>query len=625
MPSLRRAALLAWVLVTLLVGLTWCWAAARSVQAQFETGARILHRVLSQRSEQQEAVLASLDALTRAGVGRRALGQYTDAMRAQYPQIVGVQRCRGRCTAIGPSGAHLPGGPLVPDRAGLQWHPSVPTVYALARGDLRVWVDGRRLARAEDFTDPTSAFQLRRPDGGAVLVRQDLRRPVGRMDAALPVLRVRKVLGSAAQPLVFEGAHPLRWSDLPLWGAALFAVGSALAGAGLVRLIEGRERARAEVRHAERALHDERARAERAFHAVSEALVVTDADHRVRLANPAARALLGGALTPGADLRDAARFRATLGQRPFDAATFWHSPTGADLPEGVTLVTGDGARRVEGALAPVGGDAGWVLVLRDVGPLRARVLATLEEGERRVRAHEEMLAHVTRLSTLGEMSAGLAHELNQPLTAIVSHGQAALRLLADPAADGGRARRSVEAVVTQAKRAAGIITHLRGLVKRTPTAALVVDVHQAVENVVTLVAHDAGRQDVTLDARLSRAPLLVRADPVHLEQVLLNLVRNAVEAVKDAPERTVRVTSAVQAGAAVVEVLDTGAGLSDDVMARLFTPFTTTKAAGLGLGLSLSHTLTQGMGGELRGENRPGGGARFTVTLPLAVEAPIHA
>ncbi|EYB68599.1 hypothetical protein DEIPH_ctg019orf0012 [Deinococcus phoenicis] len=629
MTPLRRVALLAWILVTVLVGLAWLVASARNVQARFETGARILHRVLSQRSEQQEAVLASLTALTRAGVSDEALHQYVGAMRAQYPQIVGVQRCRAGCMDLGSSGAALPGDALSPDRTGLRWHPTSPTLYALSQGDMRVWVAAPRLFRAEDFADLTSGFQLVRPEDGTVLVGQAAWTPLPATDRFLPVLRVNKVLGSTAQPFVFVGEHPLRWAELPLAGVALLALLLGLGTVLLVRLVEGRERARAAARMAEQALQAERSRARHAFHAVNEALVVTDAQHRVRLANPAAYALLGNAFLEGGDLREMVHFRATLDQEPFDPDAFWGQAAPVKLPQGVTLVTDGGARLVEGALAPVQGEdgqaAGWVLVLRDVGPLRARVVTALEASERRVREHEQALAHVTRLSTLGEMSTGLAHELNQPLTAIVSYGQAALRMLADPERDEARVRRSVEATVTQAKRAASIITHLRTLVKRAPTQTRPVDVNQVLENVAALTAHEAGRAGVVLAVHPSTRLLIVQGDPVQLEQVLLNLVHNAVEATRGHTGAEVQLVARQQQEAARVEVRDTGPGLAPEVRQRLFTPFTTTKPEGLGLGLSLSHTLVQGMGGDLREESGPGGGAVFTVTLPLAVEASAHA
>ncbi|MPY68021.1 PAS domain-containing protein [Deinococcus sp. SDU3-2] len=628
MKPLHRAALLAWLGIMLGVGLLWWSASVRDARVRFETGARILHRVLSQRGEQQEAVLASVTALARAGVQDGALGGYASAMRAQYPQIVGVQRCRPQCESLGPSGAALPTAPVPKGGSGLQWHPNLPALYALSRGDVRVWVDARYLFREEDFSDLTSAFRLRRPDDGRTLVQRAVRDPARGADRLLPVLRVGKVLGSAEQPFVFEGEHPLRWTELPVAGLGLLALLLAGIAAGWVRLIEGRERARRAAREARRALEGERARAGSAFHAVSEALIVTDARHRVRLANPAAHALLGEALTEGRDLREAVGFRATLDQQPFDPSAFWGQSRPTELPPGVTLVTGDGARLVEGALAPVleedEAEAGWVLVLRDVGPLRARVQAALEEGERRVREHAETLAHVTRLSTLGEMSAGLAHELNQPLTAIVSHGQAALRLLDDPERDEARVRRSVEATVTQAKRAASIIAHLRTLVKRDPTQTRPVDVNQVLDNVATLMGHEAERDGIRLTVCPDPRPLIVQGDPVHLEQVLLNLVRNAADAVRATPGAEVRLSARQQGAGALVEVRDTGPGLPDTVRDRLFTPFVTTKPGGLGLGLSLSHTLVQGMGGDLRGEN-VSGGAVFTLTLPLARREAAHA
>ncbi|MCP2014707.1 signal transduction histidine kinase [Deinococcus sp. HSC-46F16] len=628
MKPLYRAALLAWMGGTLLVGLLWWSASARDAQVRFETGARILHRVLSQRSEQQEAVLASLTALARADVQDEALGQYASAMRAQYPQIVGVQRCRPRCEDLGPSGAALPQRPLPPDETGLRWHPTLPALYALSRGEVRVWVDARRLFREEDFSDLTSAFRLRRPGDGRGLAEWAAGDPVHTADHLLPVLRVSKVLGSVQQPFLLEGEHPLRWAELPVAGLGLLTLVLAGIAGAWVRLVEGRERARRAAGEARQALEAERARAEGAFHAVSEALIVTDAGYRVRLANPAARALVGSHLSEGRDLREAVCFRATLDQQPFNPDAFWGQPVPTELPQGVTLVTGEGARLVEGALALLPGEgeqgAGWVLVLRDVGPLRARVQAALEEGERRVREHAEMLTHVTRLSTLGEMSAGLAHELNQPLTAIVSHGQAALRLLGDPEREEAQVRRSVEATVTQAKRAASIIAHLRTLVKRAPTQTRPVDLNQVLENVATLTRHEAEHRGVVLTVRPSPAALIVQGDPVHLEQVLLNLVRNAAEAAGGTPRAEVRLSARPQGETALVEVRDTGPGLPDTVRDRLFTPFTTTKRDGLGLGLSLSHTLMQGMGGDLRGEN-VSGGAAFTLTLPLARREAAHA
>ncbi|PYE53113.1 sensor histidine kinase [Deinococcus yavapaiensis] len=143
------------------------------------------------------------------------------------------------------------------------------------------------------------------------------------------------------------------------------------------------------------------------------------------------------------------------------------------------------------------------------------------------------------------------------------------------------------------------------------------DVSQVVESALTLTASDFAQANVEVSVDTHATPLTVHVDPVHLEQVLLNLLRNAL----DAGGASVEVRTALQTGLVAIEVRDTGPGLPDDVRARLFSPFTTTKPGGLGLGLSLSHSLVEGMHGTLSGENRPEGGATFTVTLPLATRA----
>ncbi|WP_161882207.1 sensor histidine kinase [Deinococcus alpinitundrae] len=280
---------------------------------------------------------------------------------------------------------------------------------------------------------------------------------------------------------------------------------------------------------------------------------------------------------------------------------------------------------MEGSLAPLPGadgeGRGRVLILREVGPLQRRLLEHLEDGERRVREHEEMLAHVSRLSTLGEMGAGLAHELNQPLTAIVSYGQAAARLLGEEDPDLGQVRHAVGASVTQAQRAAQIIVRLRQWVRRTPSQARPTDLVQAALSVLTLCRADLERQGVSVITAYADAPLVL-ADSVQLEQIILNLLRNALEAVHDTPDPIIKLSIAPEAGGWTLSVRDNGPGIAAGVAARLFTPFTTSKAGGLGLGLSLSQTLAQGMGGDLSGMDGAAGGAVFTLSLPrLVLEA----
>lgn len=251
------------------------------------------------------------------------------------------------------------------------------------------------------------------------------------------------------------------------------------------------------------------------------------------------------------------------------------------------------------------------------------MLAQLETGERRVREHQDTLAHVSRLSTLSEMGAGLAHELNQPLTAIISYSQAAARLLDEPQPDLGRVRHAVNAAVHQAGRAAQIITRLREWVRRAPGQARATDLVQAAQNVLTLCHADLRRLDIRVVTHVPPgAP--VQADPVHLEQISLNLLRNAIDALERTPHAQITLVVEPEGSEWTLTVRDNGPGVTPDVLGRLFTPFTTSKDGGLGLGLSLSQTLAQGMGGNLRGANTPTGAA-FQLRLPQAGPPPASA
>lgn len=610
-----------------LAAFLWLMLAGAGVAAQFlstrtrltetfGTDARILHRVLSQRMEQQEAVLNALDALERQGVGAAALGTYVDTLVRPYPQVVAAERCSATgCQVLGTPAKRPP--VLASARSGrpaAQWPEGGGPLYALSRNNVRVWVDAGRLTGALDSGAAPLTYELLRPGTGTLVVAHG-----AQAAETFTTLRVEKVLGTALQPLPIRISRGVPWSAWPWVGAALWTILTAGLGVLIFRLLESR-------RAAQRALLDERARADGVVQAASEAIVALDGAHRVTLANPAARAALAHALPPGTDLRAVVTFHATLSQAPFDAASFWNSARPTALPEGLALLRagaeGQETVPVEGSLAPllgVGGDLrGRVLILREVGPLQRRLLEHLEEGERRVREHEEMLAHVSRLSTLGEMSAGLAHELNQPLTAIVSYGQAAARLLDDPEPDLARVRHAVGASVTQAGRAAQIIVRLRQWVRRAPSQSCPTDLVQAASNVLTLCRADLNRLGVRVVTAYADAPL-VRADPVQLEQIILNLLRNALEAVQDTPDPVIELSVALEGGDWTLRVRDNGPGIAPEVAPRLFAPFTTSKAGGLGLGLSLSQTLSQGLGGDLSGANAPAGGAVFTLRLPRLV------
>ncbi|ULH18329.1 ATP-binding protein (plasmid) [Deinococcus sp. KNUC1210] len=587
----------------------------------FGTDARILHRVISQRMEQQEAVLNAVDALERQGVDRAALGTYVRTLLRPYPQVVAVERCTPlECQVLGSPTEKPPRLPASRAAApAVGWPDDGGPLYALSRGSVRVWVDARRLTEALDSGAAPLSYTLFRPQTAAVIVAHTT--PDDRVSAST-TLQVEKILGTALQPFPIRISRPVPWESWPWLGGVLWTLLTAGLSVLVWRLLEAR-------RAAQRALLDERARASGVVEAASEAIVALDEGHQVTLANPAARAALSHPLPPGTDLQAVTTFQATLSQAPFDAAAFWESLQPTSLPEGLTLLrpsaAGQEAVQVEGSLSPLrGADGelrGRVLILREVGPLQRRMLEHLEHGERRVREHEEMLAHVSRLSTLGEMGAGLAHELNQPLTAIISYGQAAARLLDDPEPDLERVRHAVGASVAQARRAAQIITRLRQWVRRAPSQSRPTDLAQAALNVLTLCRADLNRLGVQVVTSYADAPL-VRADPVQLEQIILNLLRNALDAVQGIPDPTIRLSIAQDQQSWTLSIRDNGSGIAADVSARLFTPFTTSKAGGLGLGLSLSQTLAQGMGGDLSGANANGGGAVFTLSLPrLVLEA----
>jgi two-component system sensor histidine kinase DctS len=219
----------------------------------------------------------------------------------------------------------------------------------------------------------------------------------------------------------------------------------------------------------------------------------------------------------------------------------------------------------------------------------------------------------------------LAHELNQPLAAISSYTAGALNVLArtgDGAGDGGMLRRALEQANTQARRAGQIIRSVHEFVKKREPRRETVAVPQVIDGIRALVDLQARQSYVTLQVEVPPALPPVLADRVLLEQVLLNLTRNAIEAMQDiARERRVlRIEAAheLDAGQVSVSVIDNGHGIPPDVAERLFSPFFSTKAEGMGMGLSICRTAIEFHGGTLTHADNPGGGTVFTFTLQQA-------
>ena len=242
-----------------------------------------------------------------------------------------------------------------------------------------------------------------------------------------------------------------------------------------------------------------------------------------------------------------------------------------------------------------------------------RDLTERQDQDRRLAELQSELIHVSRLSELGQMVSALAHEVNQPLTAISNYISGIRRLL--PADSPPALRPAIERVGEQNDRARHIVQSLRGLVKKDTRAHQVENLETMIQETSALALVGTGRF-VTLDLRISRDARFATVEKVQIQQVLLNLMRNAVEAMRDSSVRILTVATARRDDRIEIQVSDTGPGISETVWARLFQPFVTTKADGLGVGLSICQTIVEGHGGKLVAVEEAGCGAVFRFTVP---------
>lgn len=247
---------------------------------------------------------------------------------------------------------------------------------------------------------------------------------------------------------------------------------------------------------------------------------------------------------------------------------------------------------------------------------RRRVRVAEREAE--MRRMEAQLTHASRVNAMGEMASGMAHELTQPLTAILAQAQAGRRLLAR--GDTARLDPALEDIGAQARRASDILERLRNWSRPRREPIGVLDLRDALRNVRALLGPEAERRGVELHMDSQGAPLPVQADQVEMEQVLYNLVKNALEALEGRSDGQVRVETEMAGGHVVLNVSDNGPGVAEDLRPQLFTPFMTTREDGTGLGLALSQRLTERAGGEIAYVDE-GAGATFRIVLPSALAA----
>jgi signal transduction histidine kinase/ABC-type uncharacterized transport system substrate-binding protein len=232
------------------------------------------------------------------------------------------------------------------------------------------------------------------------------------------------------------------------------------------------------------------------------------------------------------------------------------------------------------------------------------------------------LAHIGRVSTVGELTASLAHELNQPLTAILANAQAIRRILVSDRGDLVEVRAIVEDIVEDDKRAAEVIARLRGLLKKGPFERSIVDMSELVGQVARLVAGDAILRNVVIQLELAPDLPPMNGDRVQLQQVVLNLILNGLDAMRDSAGTRTLVLRTVGGPARVeVEVRDSGAGIEGTDIDHVFDAFYTTKAEGLGMGLAIVRSIVEAHGGRVGARNNPAGGATFSFTLPTGEDA----
>jgi PAS domain S-box-containing protein len=320
-------------------------------------------------------------------------------------------------------------------------------------------------------------------------------------------------------------------------------------------------------------------------------------------------------LTPsewiGADDRAVAERRATGSCKAFEKEYF--RKDGSRVP--VLLgATNFGGRRDQGVA--------FVLDLTE----RKSAEENLRESERRYREAQMALAHANRVTTMGQLTASIAHEVNQPIAATVTHAQAALRWLGGDPPDLDEVRRGLDAIVKDGIRAGDVIGRIRALVNKVPPRHDALDINKAILEVIEVARTELLRNGVSLQTELAKGLPVIQGDRIQLQQIVLNLIMNAVEAMSEASNgsRDLLISTAEDISkGVVVTVRDSGPGLSPESLGRLFDPFYTTKPGGMGMGLSICRSIIEAHGGRVWATANLPQGACFHFSLPAhGVNAP---
>lgn len=365
----------------------------------------------------------------------------------------------------------------------------------------------------------------------------------------------------------------------------------------------------------------------RILNSISEGIYGLDVEGRIVFANPAAaqimrcaaEALIGRNFfelhfgAPGQNLEDL----------PAHATCYQGL---AENQRGVELFRADGSRfPAEYCATPKrDGDQlhGAVIVFRDI-TVELENEKALDEARELVQEQRDQLAHVSRMTTMGEMAAGVAHEVNQPLTAITNYARVATRVIAKDEPDLALLSQTLEKIEAQSHRASEVIRRIRRFMKKPAAGKEVLSLAALLEDTRQFAEVDIRNNDGGIEIVVAEEVPEVCADPVQVQQVALNLIRNALEATRSADSaEPVRVSVTMADSQFVrVAVTDAGVGLSEDNEAKLFLPFFTTKEEGMGIGLPTCRSLIQAQGGEIGFLRPAAGGACFYFTLPVAAAA----
>jgi C4-dicarboxylate-specific signal transduction histidine kinase len=254
----------------------------------------------------------------------------------------------------------------------------------------------------------------------------------------------------------------------------------------------------------------------------------------------------------------------------------------------------------------------------------ASIAVEREQSEEALRKAQADLTHVSRVTTMGELVASIAHEVNQPLTAVVNNASASISLLPKNAPNVKEVREALTEIIDDANRASEVITRIRQLAKKAPIEKSLLDLRDVVQDVLALARYESATRQITIGTDLSYDLPSVFGDRVQLQQVLLNLVMNGMDAMNEVKETkrliiiSVKCQTQDEMPMLLLSVQDSGIGFKPKEMDRLFEAFYTTKPNGLGLGLAISHSIIEAHGGRLWAEPNQGSGATFMFSLPTA-------